>query len=124
VAIREENREMIPSFNMSPILVLVLGFCTCGLFQIYWNLKAAQVLNAVSGKESISPAIALLAGCCLPVNGYFFYLTGQELPAVGRLIGKEKELADKGTLLLLLGLFLPPIAAMIVQGHLNELSPE
>jgi hypothetical protein len=72
-------------------------------------------------KEVISPAIAVIAGCCMPVNAYFYYLAGQSLPEIGRRIGKERELADKSTLLLILGIFFPMVAAMILQGHINEL---
>ena len=38
-----------------PILVLILGLITCGLYMIYWNLKVSEVLNKVSGREVISP---------------------------------------------------------------------
>ncbi|MBP6587261.1 MAG: DUF4234 domain-containing protein, partial [Flavobacterium sp.] len=44
----------IPVFKVDPIIVLILGFITCGLYLIYWNLKVAEVLNAVSEREVIS----------------------------------------------------------------------
>lgn len=61
----------VPYFKNEPIMVLLLGFLTCGLYLIYWNIKAAQVLNAVADKEVISQPIAIFAGCCMPVNLYF-----------------------------------------------------
>jgi hypothetical protein len=111
----------IPVFKTDPIMVVVLGFVTCGLYLIYWNMKAAEVLNAVAKKEIISQPLAIFCGCCHPVNGYFYYLAGEALADVGKLIGKEEELKGKSTLLLVLGIFLPAVAAMIVQGHINEL---
>jgi hypothetical protein len=111
----------IPVFRTDPILVVVLGYVTCGLYLIYWNMKAAEVLNAVAKKEVISQPIAILSGCCMPVHVYYYYLAGQALGDLGKLIGKEEELKGKSTLLLVLGFFLPPVAAMIVQGHINEL---
>ena len=111
----------IPVFRNNPVVVLLLGLVTCGLYLIYWNLKTAEVLNKASGRESISPVIAVFAGCCVPVNVYFYYLAGQSLGDVGKLMGKEAELKGKSTLLLVLGFLLPMVAAMIVQGHLNEL---
>jgi hypothetical protein len=111
----------VGGFKNPPILVLGLGFCTCGLYLIYWNMKAAEVINAVSGKEVISPAVAVIAGCCMPVNVYFYYLAGESLAAIGRITGHEEELKSKSTLLLILGIFFPMVAAMIVQGHINEL---
>lgn len=115
------ERKDIMLFKNEPILVLLLGFCTCGFYMIYWNLKVAEVLNQVSGKEIISPPVAVLSGCCSPLHVYFYYLAGQSLGDVGALINRKEALANKATLLMILGFFLPPVAAMIVQGHINEL---
>ncbi|MCE9589195.1 MAG: DUF4234 domain-containing protein [Planctomycetes bacterium] len=115
------SEQNIPVFKNPPILVLVLGFCTLGLYLIYWNMKTAEVLNAVSGKEVIAPPIAVIAGCCVPVNIYFYYLAGQTLGDLGKRIGKEEDLKSKSTLLLILGFLFPMVAAMILQGHINEL---
>jgi hypothetical protein len=111
----------IPVFRNQPVMVLILGLLTCGLYLIYWNIKMAQVLNAVSGREVISPMVSVISGCCMPVNIYYYYLAGQALPDVGRLIGREEELRKLSLVLLLLGIFFPMVAAMIVQGHVNEL---
>lgn len=115
------DRKDIPVFKNEPILVLLLGFCTCGLYMIYWNMKIAEVFNKVSGKEVIAPPVAILAGCCMPLNVYFYYLAGESLGQIGALIGKQEEMKNKTTLLLILGFLLPAVAAMIVQGHVNEL---
>jgi hypothetical protein len=111
----------IPQFRNEPVLVLVLSFVTCGLYLIYWNMKTAEVLNAVAKRELISPVIAAVGGCCMPLNVYFYYVAGEGLAALGAMIGKEEELKNKSTLLLILGFLITPVAAMIVQGHLNEL---
>lgn len=115
------TRSDIPVFKNDPIIVLVLGIVTCGLYLIYWNMKVAEVLNAVAKREVISPTIAIISGCCVPVNIYFYYLCGQALGDLGKAIGKEEELKNKSTLLLILGILFPMVAAMIVQGHVNEL---
>jgi len=117
----QQQQQNIPVFKNDPILVLILGFITCGLYLIYWNLKASAVLNAVTGRELISPAIAVIAGCCVPVNIYFYYLAGDGLQALGKRLGKEQELKDKHTLLIILAIFFPMVSAMIVQGHMNEM---
>lgn len=110
----------IPYFKVDPIAVLLLGFFTCGLYHIYWNMKIAEVLNAVSEKEIISQPIALFAGCCYPVNFYFFYLIGKEgLPNVYQRLQIQPK--NDTTLLIVLGFFFPMIAAMIVQGDINKL---
>lgn len=66
----------IPTFKVDPIIVLILGFFTCGLYLIYWNIKVAPVLNAVAEREVISQPIAIFAGCCMPVNLYFYGASG------------------------------------------------
>ena len=54
------------------------------------------------------------------MNVYFYYLCGQALPDLGKMVNKP-ELKDQTTLLVILGIFVPQVAAMIVQGHMNEL---
>lgn len=110
----------VPVFKNEPIVVLLLGLVTCGLYLIYWNIKTAQVINAVAEKEVISQPIAIFAGCCLPVNLYFYYLAGKEgLPKIYEKIGEQGK--DQSTLLLILGFLFPMVAAMIVQGDINKL---
>ncbi|MBL7962795.1 MAG: DUF4234 domain-containing protein [Flavobacteriales bacterium] len=110
----------IPEFKVDPIVVLLLGLVTCGLYLIYWNIKVSQVLNAVVGREVISQPVAIFSGCCLPVNLYFYYLAGKEcLPKLYQRIGEPEK--DQSTLLIVLGLLFPMVAAMIVQGDINRL---
>jgi hypothetical protein len=112
--------QSIPKFKNEPILVLLLGFLTCGLYLIYWNMKAAEVINAAAEKEVISQPIAIFAGCCFPVNLYFYYLAGKEgLPKVYEKSGQSSK--DDSILLLVLGFIFPMVAAMIVQGDINKL---
>ena len=112
--------QPIPVFKNEPFLVLILRIITCGIYLIYWNIKAAEVINAVAEKEVISQPVAIFAGCCLPVNLYFYYLAGKEgLPSIYEKTGEAGR--DQSTLLLILGLFFPMVAAMIVQGDINKL---
>ena len=114
--------QPIPVFKNEPIIVLLLGFITCGLYLIYWNYKTAQVMNAIVEKETISPVIAVVAGCLYPVNLYFYYLIGKEtLPTLYCKIGEPEK--DQTILLMVLGFFVPMVAAMIVQGEINKLYP-
>ena len=118
------ERGDIPVFRNNPVMVLLLSILTCGVYHIYWNIKVAEVFNAVGKREVISPTMAALSGCCLPVNIYFYYLCGHALADLGRAIGKEEQLRGKATMLLILGILFPMVAAMIVQGHINELYPD
>ncbi len=110
----------IPQFKNDPVVVLILSIVTCGLYLIYWNIKAAEVLNAVAEKEVISQPVAIFAGCCFPVNLYFYYLAGKEgLPKIYEKTGVTDK--DETVLLLVFGFFFPMVAAMIVQGDINKL---
>ena len=110
----------IPEFKVDPIVVLLLSFVTCGLYLIYWNMKVAEVINAVTNKELISTPIAVFSGCCLPVNIYFYYILGKEgMPSVYKITGEIEK--DQSTLLIVLGLCFPFAAAMIVEGDINSL---
>jgi hypothetical protein len=112
--------QSIPNFKNDPVVVLFLGIITCGLYLIYWNIKAAEVINAVAEKEVISQPVAIFAGCCFPVNLYFYYLAGREgLPKIYEKTGEAGK--DQSLLLMILGLFFPMVAAMIVQGDINKL---
>ena len=46
--------QPIPQFKNDPVLGLILSVVTCGLYLIYWNIKAAAVINAAAEKEVIS----------------------------------------------------------------------
>ena len=110
----------IPVFKVDPIMVLLLSFITCGLYLIYWNIKVAEVINAVSNREVITAPVAVFSACCLPVNLYFYYVLGKDgLPNVYKRTGELNK--DQSTLLIILGLFFPFAAAMIVQGDINRL---
>lgn len=109
----------LPIFKNEPFIVLILAFLTCGLYLIYWNMKAAEVMNAMAGREVISPPVAIFAGCCSPLNMYYYYLAGKEgLPPIYRATEQQK---DDSTMLMILGFFFPMVAAMIVQGDINKL---
>jgi hypothetical protein len=114
------ERSAVPVFKVDPAMVLVLGFVSCGLYLIYWNIKVAEVINSVAGTTLISPAIAVLSGCCLPANVYFYYQCGEALPELGKLTG-EPDLESKKIVLIVLGIFLPMLSAMILQGHINKI---
>jgi hypothetical protein len=110
----------LPQFKVDPILVLLFSILTCGLYLIYWNIKVADVFNAVCEREVISQPVAIFAGCCMPVNIYFYYLAGKEaLPKVYKITGELQK--DQSTLLMVLGFFFPMAAAMIVQSDINRL---
>lgn len=109
----------IPFFKVEPLVVLILGFLTCGLYLIYWNIKIAEVLNTVNKREVISPLIAIATGFC-GLSFFFYWLVSRDgLPKVYEITGQPKK--DDSILFLILGFFFPMITAMIVQSEVNKL---
>lgn len=109
----------IPVFKVDPIMVLIFGILTCGLYLIYWNLKAAEVVNAVNKREVISPLVSIITFCCGLSLIYFWIMGKDGLPKVYELTGQPQK--DDSVMLLILGFFFPMVAAMIVQSDLNKL---
>ena len=110
----------IPEFRKDPLVVLLLGIITCGLYLIYWNLKVSKVFYALAGHVVSSPVVAVFAGCIWPVNMYFFFIVGREgFPKLYEYLQEEPK--DQSILLMILGFFFPMVAAMIVQGEINKL---
>ena len=115
----QHNKPNIPYFKVDPLVVLLLGFFTCGIYLIYWNLKVSEVINAANQKEVISPLVAILTGCC-GLSFFFYCLLGRDgLPKIYELTHEPQK--DDSILLLVLGFFFPMITAMIVQSEINKL---
>ncbi|WP_338375926.1 DUF4234 domain-containing protein [uncultured Flavobacterium sp.] len=113
------NKPNIPYFKVDPIVVLILGFFTCGLYLIYWNLKISEVINAANEREVISPVVAILTSFC-GLSFFFYWLVGRDgLPKIYELTNQPQK--DDSVLLLILGFFFPMITAMIVQSEINKL---
>jgi len=112
------------TLRRNPLEVLALGIVSCGLYLLFWNLRVARVVNAVAGREVVSPAVALLAGLCPPVHLYFYYLLGEQLPLLAGTEALRTRLEGRTTQLLLLGLVASPVAAMVVQEFLNACADE
>lgn len=102
-----------------PLSVLLLGFVTCGIYNIFWCSRRAREINVFLSRQAISPTTAALSPCCPPVHAYVFYAFGQSIPDMQRSVGIEAR--DRSITYMLLGIFLSPVAAMIVQGELNRI---
>ena len=59
--------------------MLLLGIVTLWLVpDLLEHQNRASIERRVAEKEVISQPIAIFAGCCIPVNIYFYYLAGKE----------------------------------------------
>lgn len=114
-----DNKPNIPYFKVDPLVVLLLGFFTCGIYLIYWNLKVSEVINAANQREVISPIVAIFTSFC-GLSFFFYWLVGRDgLPKIYELTNQPQK--DDSVLLLVLGFFFPMITAMIVQSEINKL---
>ena len=105
----------------NPVVVLVLGFVTFGIYWFYWEYVVAKEVNRFLGREEISPGLALLGAlCCLPIAVYVEYLIVRALPEMQRTAGLANEPPQSMATHLALAIFLGPVEAMILQSELNR----
>jgi hypothetical protein len=102
-----------------PKMVLILGLVTCNLYTMYWLWNKAKEMNAYLGEERVNP-LFIIPGClCFPAVIYGSYLFAKGLPDMQKKAGVEAK--DEFVLHLVLMIFLPWLAAFMIQQKLNEL---
>ena len=103
---------------VNPVLALVLGFVTCGIYFLIWMFQRAGEMNRFLDREVVSTAMLVLGICCAPVHLYNIYLMGKAMPEMQEKVGLPAK--DDSTLLLILAFLIFPVAMMIIQGELNK----
>lgn len=105
------------SLSMHIVLLLFTG----GIWQLIWIYKTTEFLNRVKGQEHSNPTSSLLLCMFIPFYSIFwFYKQGQKLDAYTR--EKGANLSEMATVCLILGIFIPFVAAILMQDRLNKLS--
>ena len=105
---------------VSPILALILGFVTLGIYFLVWMFQRAAEMQRHLGREIVSTALLVVGICCVPVHIYNIYLFAKALPEMQEKAGLPGK--DDSVLLLILCIFgLFPVAMMIIQGELNKI---
>ena len=103
----------------NPMVVLILGFVTCGLYSIYWLWVRAKEMNAYLGKETVNP-LFIVPGClCFPVVLYADYLFAKGIPEMQKKAGVEAK--DDFVLDFILLILLAPVGQYLIQQKLNAL---
>lgn len=106
----------------NPVVILILGFVTCGIYWFYWEYQVAKEINRFLGREEINPTVALLGAlCCLPISIYVEYLIVKTLPVMQREAGMSAEAPPSMALHLILAILLAPVEAMILQTEFNRI---
>lgn len=98
--------------------VLLLLF-TFGIWNLIWVYKVTGYLNTVKDEESRNPTTKLLLYMFVPFYSiYWIYKSAQRIDK----LAKQKGLsADSATLCLIMAIFLPIIAPIIMQDKMNNI---
>lgn len=97
---------------------IVLCLFTCGIWYLIWTYRTTKFLNKAPGVEQYNPTTKLLLCIFVPFYQiYWFYKHGQRIDALCRY--KNLNSSDMGTMCLLLGIFIPIVACIIMQDRIN-----
>lgn len=105
--------------SMSIGIFIVLWMLTFGIGYMYWIYRMTKYLNRVPGEKPLEPvAQCLLCGFVPFYSIYWFYVHGQKLEKYLQGFGRNENLS---TLCLVLGIFCPLAAGIIMQDCCNKL---
>lgn len=104
----------------SVILYLVLYFCTCSLFNLFWIYQMAKDVDALAAGSNrprgVDPVLAVILDVvtCGLFKVYFYWKEGTVLAGIMNQPG-----SDQSVLLAVLGLFCPVASSAILQDQIN-----
>ncbi len=98
---------------------LLLSLFTCGIWTLIWIHKTTKVLNRTPGAEQYDPTKKLLL--CLFVPFYMVYWFKKHGERIDKLNAMQNNKTDNATMYLLLGLFIPVVACILMQDNINKL---
>lgn len=98
----------------------VLLFVTFGVWQYIWTFRTTKKLNRVEGLPYRSPVKKLLLCIFVPMYALFWtYRTGR---IVDKAAAQKGLPTDMSVIATLLGVFMAPIAYIVLQDRINELA--
>lgn len=98
---------------------ILLSLFTCGIWMMIWIHKTTKVLNKTPGAEQYDPTKKLLL--CLFVPFYMVYWFKKHGERIDKLNAIQNNKSDNATMYLLLGLFIPVVACILMQDNINKL---
>lgn len=125
------KKEKVKVENNEKENVLVEGYCglgkhillllfTFGIWYLIWIYRTTRYLNRAPKSIYYAPASKLLLCLFVPFYAiYWFYKHGQRIDLISKSKGMNKS--DTATLCLILGIFIPFVACIIMQDKINEL---
>jgi hypothetical protein len=107
----------------SPVMVVVLGLITCGIYMFYWIYKTSEEVQAYLGSNDseMSPAVELLL-CFVTCGLYYIYWIYKYSKLIYDAETRAKIPADdKAVLNLVLALVgLSIVSTILMQSELNK----
>ena len=106
----------------SIVVMLVLTFVTCGLYNLIWMYLARSEFQKFSGYSDINPGLELLLTIlCFPFFYFWVYKFSADIARYQAENGRY--VSDTGIINLLLAIFgLGVVSELIIQSQLNELA--
>ena len=105
----------------SIIVMLILTFITCGIYNLFWMYLARDEFKRFSNYNDINPGLELLlALICFPYIFYWLYKFSADIAKFQR--ETNRPVSDNGIICLLLAIFgFGLISELIIQSQLNDL---
>jgi hypothetical protein len=110
-----------PGEKRDPIMVLILGILTCGIYAVYWTYKTSSEIKDALGREDINPALdaVLTFVTCFIWLIYLAYKYPQLLLQLQDKAGLPRN--DISLISLILAIVgLSPVSFFMIQSELNN----
>jgi hypothetical protein len=101
---------------------ILLSLLTCGVWLFIWIYKTTKALNKAPDSEQYDPTKKLLLCMFVPLYIiYWIYKHGIKIDKLNAFAGRSERNA---TLFLILGIFIPIVAVILMQDNINKLCVE
>ena len=98
---------------------ILLSLFTFGIWMLIWIYKTTKALNKAPNSEKYDPTKKLILCMFVPFYMiYWFYKHGEKIDKLNAVAGKK---TDNTTMYLLLGIFIPVVACILMQDNINKL---
>ncbi len=98
---------------------ILLSLFTFGIWMLIWIYKTTKALNKAPNSEKYDPTKKLLLCMFVPFYMiYWFYKHAEKIDKLNAVAGNK---TDNTTMYLLLGIFIPVVACILMQDNINKL---
>ncbi len=113
------HTETVPEAYCDMLKHVLLLLFTCGIWMLIWVYRMTGYTNTVKGEEKRNPTNKLLLYIFVPFYSiYWIYKTAQRIDKMARAKNIESDMA---TLCLILAIFVPVVAAILMQDKMNKI---